>query len=57
MESEIWESFTYLESEILGFGIQNTGQGIRNPIPSSKQIQLATSNRSTWGPASPWYYT
>ena len=46
-ECEIWENFTYLESEILGFGIQNTGQGIRNPIPSSKQIKLATSTSST----------
>ena len=50
VESEIWEILR-VESGILGFGIRNTAQGIRNPVndwnPECK-FHLQRLESSTW---------
>ena len=54
VESRIWENLL-LESEILGFGIRNTAQGIRKPFKDSNpesKFHWQRLESSSWNPES-----
>ena len=54
VESRVWENLL-LESEILGFGIRNTAQGIRKPFKDSNpesKFHWQRLESSSWNPES-----